>query len=234
MKGVRRLVPVLVLAAAAFGALALAGVLRPGAARGDSTTPAHSITVNGHGSITVVPDQAVITAGVRTSAASAQAALASNAAAMNGVIAALKKIGFKSLQTQEVSLSPQTNANGRVTGYVAQDSVSVTAAVGDAGRLIDAAVAAGANTIDGPTLGVSIQNQLYRTALGRAVADARLRAKAIARAGGFHVGRVLSVTEESTPTPIVFGAAPAAKAPTPVVPGTQNVTADVQVSFAIR
>ena len=153
---------------------------------------------------------------------------------MTKVITALKAVGFKELQTQQVSLMPLTNSKGRVTGYQAQDSVSVTASIADAGKLIDAAVGAGANNVDGPTLGVANQNLIYNTALQRAVVNARLKAKALAKAGGFHIGRVLSVSEQGSPTPIEFGAAPsAAKSPTPIVAGTQQVTADVQVVFAI-
>jgi hypothetical protein len=193
-----------------------------------------SVTVGGHGVVTVVPSQATIDAGVTNTAATAQAALSNNSAAMTKVIAALKVVGFKELQTQQVSLTPLTNSKGRVTGYQAQDTVTVTASIANAGKLIDAAVGAGANNVDGPTLGVANQNLIYNTALQRAVVNARLKAKALAKAGGFHIGRVLSVSEQSSPTPITFGATPsAAKSPTPIVAGTQQVTADVQVTFAI-
>ena len=199
-----------------------------------ASTATRSVTVGGHGVVTVVPNEATIDAGVTNTAATAQAALSNNSAAMTKVIAALKEVGFKELQTQQVSLQPLTNSKGRVTGYQAQDSVSVTASIADAGKLIDAAVGAGANNVDGPTLGVANQNLIYNTALQRAVVNARLKAKALAKAGGFHIGRVLSVSEQSSPTPIQFGATPnAAKSPTPIVAGTQQVTADVQVTFAI-
>jgi uncharacterized protein YggE len=199
-----------------------------------ASTATRSVTVSGHGVVTVVPNQATVDAGVRTSASTAKVALSNNASKMTDVIAALKRVGFKTLQTQQVSLQPQTNQSGKVTGYVAQDTVTVTAAIGDAGALIDAAVGAGANSVDGPTLGVANQSGIYNTALQRAVANAKQKATALAKAGGFHVGRVLTVSEQSQYTPITFGAAPsAAKVPTPIVAGTQNVTADVQVTFAI-
>lgn len=192
-----------------------------------------SVTTVGHGVVTVVPDEATVAAGVRTPGSTASAALAANSDAMTRVIAALKRVGFRSIQTQEVSLYPQTSSRGRVTGYVAQDSVSVVGPIADAGRLIDAAVGAGANTVDGPSLGVSIQSRLYREALQKAVADARAKAQALAKAGGFAVGRVLRVSEQSGQPPVVFAAAGARPASTPVEAGTQDVTADVRVVFAI-
>ena len=224
----------LALTAALAAAVALAGVGRPEPARGDSGTAENAVTTLGHGSVTVVPDQATITAGVHTESATASAALAANATRMNAVIAALKAHGGKNVQTQQVSLSPQTDDKGNVKGYAADDSVSVDSAISATGSLIDAAVAAGANTISGPTLSASDQDAAYRKALGEAVDDARAKASALAAAGGFGVGPVTSVTEGAgAPTP-VFQAVPAKASGTPVEAGSEEVTADVTVSFAIR
>jgi uncharacterized protein YggE len=65
------------------------------------------------------------------------------------------------------------------------------------------------------------------------VHDARAKANALAAAGGFRVGRILTVSESGAPQPIAIDQAKAAGAGTPVEPGTQDITADVQVSFAI-
>jgi uncharacterized protein YggE len=226
---------VLLAAVAAFLVLAFAGVGGPQTARGD-TAPADFVTVFGHGVITAVPDEATVSAGVRTDATTAAAALAQNATTMSSVIAALKRAGGKELQTQQVSLYPQTDGTNQVTGYVAQNSVSAHAKIDGAGTLVDAAVAAGANTVDGPTLDVSGRDALYREALGKAVGDARAKALALGEAGGFGVGPVSSVTEGgSAPQPVFAPTALAAKSDaTPIEPGTQDVTADVTVTFRIR
>jgi uncharacterized protein YggE len=215
-------------------AAAFAGVGRPEAARGD-VAPLDTVTTLGHGVVTAVPDEASISAGVHTQAASASDALAQNAKLMNSVIAALKAAGGTDLQTQQVSLDPQTNDQNQVTGYAADDSVSAKAKIADAGALIDAAVGAGANNVDGPNLDVSDQDALYRTALGKAVDDARAKAEALAQAGGFGVGPVSSVTEQSAGAPVpVFQTAVAKSNGTPVEAGTQDVTADVTVTFRIN
>lgn len=219
-----------------LAAAALIGVGRPDSARGDTTQP-DVVTTSGHGVVSAVPDEATVTAGVQTNADTAAAALAENAQRMTAVIAAVKAAGGDQVQTQEVSLQPQTNNDGAVTGYVAQNSVSAEAKIADAGALVDAAVGAGANTIDGPSLSVSDTDALYRKALGLAVADARAKALALADAGGFGVGPVSSVTEDGTEPQPVFAKTPGAlnaAAQTPVEAGTQDVTADVTVSFTIR
>ena len=224
-------------AAVLFAVVAIAGVGRPDPASGAGTTPVQPslVTTSGHGDVTAVPDEAVVSAGVNTHAATAAGALSQNAQAMQQVIAALKKAGGTDLQTQEVSLDPQTDDQGSVTGYVAQNTVSAKAKVAAAGALIDAAVGAGANTVDGPSLDVSDSDALYRSALKQAVADARAKAQALAQAGGFTVGPVYSVTEGGqAPQPVYQAATAGAAAPTPIEPGTQDVTADITVSFLIR
>ncbi len=232
----RRLLFIAIAAAAVIVAAAISGVGQPAPARGD-TLPPRLVTTNGHGVVTAVPDDVSIDAGVQTQAATAADALGQNSDAMQKVVAALKQAGGTKLQTQQVSLSPQTNNAGKVTGYQAQDSVSAHSNVAGAGALIDAAVAAGANTVDGPTLSLSNQSELYRQALQNALADARAKATALGQAGSFTVGPVSSITEQSADTPIVtFKAASAAgaAAPTPIEPGTQDVTADVTVVFEIQ
>jgi uncharacterized protein YggE len=214
---------------------ALAGIGRPDTARGDTATP-DTVTTLGHGVVTIAPDEATVTAGVHTQAASASAALAENAKLMNAVVDALKTAGGEGLQTQQVSLYPQTDQQGQVTAYVADNSVSAKTKIAAAGALIDAAVGAGANTVNGPALSVSDRDARYRDALGKAVADARLKAEALAQAGGFGVGPVSSVTEEDgggSPQ-VLVAAGLAAKGSTPVEPGTQEIAADVTVTFRIR
>jgi uncharacterized protein YggE len=237
MEGMRRLLLFFLAAATIVGVAAFAGVAQPQAAHGDATTQTNTVTTNGHGTVTVVPDEATVSAGVRTDAATAAAALAQNAQIANAVVDALERAGGKDLQTQQVSLYPQTDQQGKVTGFVAQNTISAKAKIADAGGLVDAAVGAGANTVEGPMLGISDQDALYRAALKKAVEDARARAQAIAEAGGFGLGQVTSVTESAAAQPIMYERAAALSvkaAPTPVEPGKQDVTADVTVSFAIR
>jgi uncharacterized protein len=232
----RRFIPPILAAAVVVALALLAGVGRPETARGEAATP-DTVTTIGHGVVTVVPDEATVGAGVHTEAATASEALAENAKLMNAVIAALKAAGGDDVQTQQVSLYPQSDESGHVTGYVADDSVSAQAKIAGAGALVDAAVNAGANTVSGPSLSVSDRDARYRDALAKAVDDAQRKAEALAEAGGFGVGPVSSVTEgsqESAPVPTFAALAGKRDAATPVEPGTQDVTADVTVTFRIR
>ena len=94
-----------------------------------------------------------------------------------------------------------------MTGYSAQNTVSAKAKIAGAGALVDAAVGAGANTVDGPSLTLSDEDALYRDALEQAVENARAKALALAHAGGFGVGPVSTVVEQGAAAQPVFDSA---------------------------
>ena len=224
------------LAVVLLAAVALGGVLRPDGARSSETTAAGGITVTGDGIVRTVPDRAAFSFGVHTESATAAVALGANGALMSKVIAALEQAGIAKadIQTQQVSLTPQQSADGRrITGYAADDTVAVTVRdLGTAGSVVDAAVAAGANQVLGPSLSSSDQDALYLKALKAAMADAKAKAEAIASAGGVSLGKVTTVVEGGAPQ--VYPAASAgAKATTPIQPGTEEIDATVTVTYAI-
>ena len=230
-----KLLRLAVLGAAVAAVAAFAGVGRPDRASGDAP-PDRSITVSGSGSVSATPNRAAFTFGVATRSKTAAQALAANSAEMGKVIDALKRAGVApaEIQTSSVSVSPLQSANGEsIVGYTASNSVSATIGnLGRAGEIIDAAVAAGANQVDGPNLTVSDQGALYRSALKAAVADARVKAQTLAEASGLHVGAVRSVSEQGESTPVPLDTRTAASS-TPIEAGTQQITASVAVVFDV-
>jgi uncharacterized protein len=213
----------------------VAAVTRAGDAPAAAGEPGDGITVQGSGTVNTIPDRAQLSFGVETRAATAKAALAANAAEMRKVIAAVKAAGATDVQTQSVSLQPQYAEAGSVQGYVAQNSVSGTILeLAKAGAVIDAAVDAGANQVYGPSLSRGDQAELYRQALRAAVADARLRAQALAAAANLTLGRVTQVVEAgSAPSPVFSVAKASDEAGTPIEAGTQQIVASVQVTFSV-
>lgn len=219
----------LILAAAAVVAVAL-----PGAATSAAAEPG-GITVQGTASIASVPDRAQLSFGVESQAESARAALAANAAEMRRVIAALRSAGASDVTTQYVSLSPRYDERSEAQGFTATNSVSATVKdLARAGSVIDAAVAAGANGVYGPSLSRGDQAALYRQALRAAVENARASAQALASAAGLSLGRVTAIVEGGgAPQPLPYAAADKAMAEsTPIEPGTQEVSATVSVTFS--
>jgi len=219
-----------------LAAAAIAGVARPEGAHAVDAAPTttDSITVSGTGTASGVPTSATFSFGVDSRAASAKAALATNAREMRQVIAAVKSAGGRQVGTQSVSVSQSFDQNGAPNGFAASNAVSATVDVDRAGALIDAAVAAGANQVNGPSLSLADQGALYRQALKAAVADARLSAEALAAAAGRTLGKVTTVVESSADVPVPMAAkAVSSDAGTPIEAGSQDTTAQVTVTFAL-
>jgi uncharacterized protein YggE len=221
-------------------ASALAGVGAPALIRADSTDPRPgTISVTGSGTVTTEPDTATTSFGVVTQGSTAREAMSHNSEEMAKVIDALKRAGVasKDLQTQYVSLDPRYDNQGReVIGYTASNSVSaIVRELSQAGAVIDAAVAAGANNVSGPSLSRDDQGKLYNDALERAVADAKAKAEVLARAAGVSVGAVQSVAEnpQAGGGPMPLGYAAARSIAVPIEAGTTQVVANVRVVFAL-
>ena len=232
-----RLRTILLLAGVLLVAAAIAGVAQPHLGRSATTSNGSTITVTGNGTVEVTPNRASFDFGVTTNGPTAAEALSRNSSEARAIIAALKKAGVDSsaIQTTQVSLWPQTSSNGRViTGYQASNSVQVTAALAKSGSLVDAAVGAGANNVNGPTLDTADRASLYNQALTRALATAKGKAQAIAKATGLTLGAALKVREGGAPTPIVYGEALTARsaAAPPIEAGTQKIEASVTVTYA--
>ena len=223
-----------VVATLLLAAAAVAGVLRPESAGAEDPVPTtDTVTVAGIGSVSAVPDRAEISAGVESRGATAQEALDANANAMRKVIAAVRAAGGKDVTTQTVSLSPSADPEGRPNGFVVSNVVSAEIGLDDAGKLIDAAVAAGANTVWGPSLSSSDAAKLYRDALKQAVADARDRAGVLAAAAGRQLGDITTMTEGGNTAVPLAAKASADAAGTPVVSGPQETSATVTVTFEL-
>jgi uncharacterized protein YggE len=227
------------ISALVLAASAIAGIGAPRLIRADTgDPPPGTLSVVGTGSVTTTPDTARLSAGVTTQGSTASEAMDANAQAMAKVIEALKDAGIssKDLQTEFVSVNPRYDDAGQaITGYSATNSVSaVVRGLSDVGDVIDAAVAAGANNVSGPSLARDDQDKLYRNALEDAVADARQKATALARAGGVSLGAIRSLDESpESPGPLVYGALAKTDSATPIEPGTAEITASVRVVFAI-
>ena len=219
---------------------AVAGVGRPDVAQGVATAEEQGgITVNGMGVVHTTPDTAELGLGAVTNGATAQATLTANTAAVRKLVAALRAAGITpaDLQTQQAVLQPRYDENGeRVLGYSATTMVSVKIhQLAKVPAIVDAAVAAGANTVYGPSLSSSDADTLYADALKAAIGDARAKATLLAGASKVTLGDVTTVVENgASPVDMKAGEGRLSAADAPAIePGTQDVVAVVSVTFAI-
>jgi uncharacterized protein YggE len=196
-------------------------------------------------SITRVPDQVMISAGVTTNAPTAQTALSANAERMARVIAALKKAGIedKSIRTASINLSPQYRYVDQqppvITGYQASNQLSVVFRnIAKAGAILDVLVANGANQINGPSFSLSDNEAALDEARVAAIRKARARAELYAGVTGLKVKRIMSISEGGGgpvyPMPMVAMSARADKAETMIQPGEQAISVTVSVAFELE
>jgi uncharacterized protein len=218
---------------------ALAAVLAVSASGADAPAAAGGkITVTGNGTVLSAPDTAGWSFGVNVVADSAATALARANAAANKIVAAVRAAGVaqKDIRTEHVSLSPQTDDQGRITDrFVASSSIhAVVRNLAQAGKVVDAAVDAGANTMWGPSFSESSREQFYRQALKAAYENARASAQTLADASGVALGRVLEVHEGGGANPVAMEAAGRASdtAEQRLEPGQSSTYATVTITFA--
>lgn len=232
-----------------LGGAAVARDANPPIAAAQSAAPAATgglfagITVSGTGTAVAAPDVAYVTAGVETQAATAKDASDANSSTMAAVIAAIKAQGIadKDIQTVGFSINPvysqprASNATPTVTAYRGNNTVSVTVnAVGDAAKVLDAVVQAGANSNVAIRFGIKDATALQTQALAAAVQQAATKAAAVAQAAGVKLTGAYAISEESSSNPAPLApqvAAAASVASVPVQQGQLSVAATVQVIY---
>ena len=230
---------------AAMTAAALMAVAAPAAAQELRPISGTRLDVVATGEAERVPDLVRIQAGVMTQAPTASEAIRRNAEQMQSVRAALRRAGVaeRDIQTSSINLHPEwrhiENRTPELIGYRAHNQVSVRFRdIANAGRILDALVAAGANEISGPTFGIERPEEALDEARTEAIATARQRADLYARALGMRVVRVLSVSEASMgygpPQPMAMRQMAVADASTEIVPGEQTLSVNLTVSFELQ
>ncbi|MGD9980652.1 MAG: SIMPL domain-containing protein [Hyphomonadaceae bacterium] len=236
-------------AAAAFAVLAAAAM--PPAAQAQTQgqimlAEGTLLTVNADGKSEARPDMAVINLGVTTEGQTAAAALAENARRMEALTQALRRAGVaeRDIQTSNVSVYPQQvygeGQAPRITGYQANNSVTVKVRnIDNTGRVIDAAVGAGGNTVNGVSFTHADPDAQLDIARRDAIAEARRRAELYANALGMRVNRIVSVSEGggyAPPIPVAYErlAAQDGAASTPISPGEIETRVSVNVTFELR
>jgi uncharacterized protein YggE len=208
-----------------------------------------TISVSSTGQADATPDaaHAFLTVEV-TDPASAQQAQADAAVATTAVLAALTAAGVADadVSTQGLSVAPQynyTDAGQQLVGYRASQTIDVTLRdLATAGATLDSVVAAGGNAVrvDSFSTFVVDPTKAAQAARAQAVELAEAQAQQYADLLGFTLGEVASVSESTStvgPPPIAYAedsATTAQKLPTPIEPGTTQISVTLNISWAIK
>lgn len=224
--------------------LALAASTKPSAGQSPGALQVSVLAASGQGEAKVAPDRVSVRVNVQTRALTAAAAAADNAQKTKAVLDALTKLGLakEQLGTEGYTVYPEMKydkdgASPRVTGYVVTNTIRAESKrVDQAGSIIDAALAAGANMINGLSFYASSIDEARRQAIGSAVASARADAEAMARAAGGSLGNLVELSTggpTSPPRPMYDGAMLKSMSAqsTPVNPGEQTVSVYVSARW---
>lgn len=220
--------------------LLLAATLSSSAAESGNVS---KLIIQGDGNAKAAPDMATIVLGVETRNASAAGAAAENALLMNATVDALLKAGIteKDIQTSTYSLTATPQEEPKTADekpnppeFIATNQVTMqlndTSGVG---RVLDAAVLAGSNSIQSVSFGLRDPGPEKDRALTLAIKDARRKAEVAATAAGVKLGRLLEISEgygfvsPAARSTIAFDVA------TPIQPGEMEVSASVTLTYEI-
>ena len=192
--------------------LALALVIPTGIAAAEEA-PA-TLTVGGIGTAQIAPDTAEITVGVITEAKDAAKAHADNAAATARIHSAVKGLG---IADRDITVRNLNNVS----------------------KVIDTALANGANRIDSLNFTVSDTSAAKNAALADAVRSAQSKAQAMAGALGVRLVRIANVYADAQSAPPrnympMMMAKESYDSSTPISAGELSVEATVNITYVIQ
>jgi len=206
------------------------------------------IWVNGTGTITVVPDVAILSLGVEVQAATVAIAQAQAAVDMDSVVNSLKANGVleEDIKTQAYNIYPVSRwiDNREVLiGYRVTNTVTVKIRdIADAGIIIDEAVRVAGDSIRINSIGFTVDEPetYYQEARQKAMEDAEAKAAQLANLGDVTLGKPTYIGEGSFYIPVRYdnGLKEAADAgtipPTSISPGEMVISLTVQVVYDIK
>lgn len=241
----------------------LAAFPLPAAADPPSTT----ISASGSATVSAPPDLAIVTFNLSTHGSTAEEAASSNNSIYAHFSTGMRVIGINPADVKTLSYNmnhvlppppcppmpvvqtaqsatyaqpvPPCIRDPQSYGYFVYRSVSVTVHQLDlVGKVIDTAVAAGVNNVQGVSYGISDTRSLFLRALAQAIAMARAEGDAMAQAAGLHIVRVQSISSGYAPPPlrtiagVASGALNAYAVPTQInPPSSLDVQATVSMNF---
>jgi len=226
----------------------------------DSIEPSsfRSFSVSGEGKVVAVPDIAQFTFGVVTEGGKNISDLQkNNTEKINKIMAFIKAEGVdaKDLKTTVYNLAPRyenyscPHEGGvcpppQIVGYTINQSVLVK--IRDftkIGEILSGVIQNGANNVSQLQFAIDDLTEIQNKARAEAIEKAQNKAYLMAKAGGFSVGRLLSIEEGNNyyPQPMTMytkaalGAADTNALPAPVIEaGSQEVTVNVVLRYEIK
>jgi uncharacterized protein len=205
-----------------------------------------TLTLSAQATIYKPADELSISVGVVTSGPDAEKVLAENSEKIQAVLASLKKVGLSEAdyKTGHFSIqptytpypqNPSPDWRPAINGYEVKNSIAVkTDKIALAGKIIDTANRAGANSIDNIHFGLKNPHAYKTEAINAAATNAIADAKDLAIATNVTLLRPVSISLDNAEAPLFRSNVFASKgAEVPIEGGDVSFTANVTVVYEI-
>ena len=212
----------------------------------ESRVEEHYVQTTGEGEVKAPPDRVILTFGVQSQAPAVGTVQEDIAKKSQVVLRALERLKVRSadIQTTFVQIHPRydyVNGRQRFAGYQGEKRFTVTLRqVSDYGRILNAAIEAGVESVGGIQYDSSRLEGLKREARKAAVLNAREKAEDLARALGRSIGRAIRIEDQgagsgSPPMPFRTMSMESARGgqEDALAPGEITVRANVLVRFEL-
>jgi len=211
-----------------------------------------SFTVDGEGIVAAVPDIGQFSASVITNGGLNVDELQNqNTQKSNSVIDFLKSSGVdeKDIETSRYSISPRYDyprcefgfdcPPPEISGYnISQSIIIKVRDLDNAGILLSGVVRNGANSVSGLSFTIDDPVKLENDARKEAILQAEDKAKSIADAGGFKLGKLLSIETINPQSPVYYARgltnSVADEAAPNIEPGSEDIISRVILTYEIR
>ena len=206
------------------------------------------INITGQASRSVAPNYSILTLGITSQNTNINAAKSNNDRIMSNLISQLANLGVakKDIYTSSISINPTSDYQDgkRInTGYNVSNHVTVKINnLDNVGKVVDAAVSAGANDINNLSFQNDVSQQLSDSLTTVAIQNGRHKAEVIAEALGRTLGPVKTVSISTTETstmdsgyyrnPVMLKAA--LETATPVEKGSLIVSQDANITYYLQ
>ncbi len=219
--------------------------------------PTSTITVEGSGKGTSIPNLAVVSFSVTEEATTVADAQTKATGKTDAALASVKDLGIedKDVKTIAYNVYPKYETvapcysgycpearNPKIIGYEVSQSIEVKVRdTAKAGEVLQALGTAGVQNISGPNFQVDEDDAIRNVAREEAIKEAKAKAKALAEQLGVRLGKVVSFYENTGPYPMYDmgggygGAMDVAMEKAPSLPtGEQETTVSVSITYEIR
>lgn len=206
------------------------------------------INITGQASRSVAPNYAILTLGITSQNTNINTAKSNNDRIMSDLISRLANLGVakKDIYTSSISINPTSDYQDgkRInTGYNVSNHVTIKINnLDNIGKVVDAAVSAGANDINNLSFQNDVSQQLSDSLTTKAIQNGRHKAEVIAAALGRTLGPVKTVSISTTETstmdsgyyrnPVMLKAA--LETATPVEKGSLIVSQDANITYYLQ